>query len=92
MVGGERSRQVDLCPKDPGFPVDLYVTTDIRTMIDIWFAKVGWDAAIRAGHVEVIGERHLRKRLGAWLLLSPITLGHDAAAQSTTMGRPPVAA
>ena len=22
---------IDLCPKDPGFPVDLYVTTDIRT-------------------------------------------------------------
>jgi len=22
---------IDLCPKDPGFPADLYVTTDIRT-------------------------------------------------------------
>jgi HxlR-like helix-turn-helix len=28
-------RSVDLCPSDPGFPVDLYLTTDIRTMIGI---------------------------------------------------------
>ena len=83
--------QVDLCPKDPGFPVDLYITTDIRTMIAIWFGTLAWDAGVRSGRVEVIGERQLRERLGSWFLLSPIRLGDDATAQRTTIG-PPVAA
>lgn len=65
---------VDLCPKDPGFPVDLFVTTDIRTMIDIWFGKRTWDAAVGSGRVEVTGPRELRDRIKFWLLLSPIRL------------------
>jgi DNA-binding HxlR family transcriptional regulator len=75
---------VDLCPHDPGFPVDLYVTTDIRTMIAIWFGRLPWDAAVRSGRVEVIGERQLRERLRFWLLLSPIQVTAKIAAQSRT--------
>ena len=29
-------REVDLCWSDPGFEVNLYVTTDLRTMTSIW--------------------------------------------------------
>src|SRR5438874_3280959 len=83
--------QVDLCPKDPGFPVDLYVTTDIRTMIAIWFGKLAWDAAVRSGRVEVIGERQLRERLGSWFLLSPIRITDTPAAPRRTIV-PPLAA
>ena len=89
---------VDLCPKDPGFPVDLYVTTDIRTMIDIWFGKLGWDAGVRSGRVEVIGPRELRNRLRSWLLLSPIQVKrempaqHDSTAALTANTKQPVTA
>ena len=48
---------------DPGFPLDLYVTTDLRTMIAVWFGKLAWDAGVRSGKIEVIGPRELRKRL-----------------------------
>jgi len=76
---------VDLCPKDPGFPVDLYVATDIRTMIDIWFGKLAWNACVHLGRVEVVGERRLRERLGSWFLLSPIQVtGHPTARGTTT--------
>src|SRR5439155_4994992 len=75
---------VELCPHDPGFPVDLYVTTDIRTMIAIWFGRLAWDAALRSGRVEVIGERQLRERLGSWFLLSPIRVTDNVAAKSKT--------
>lgn len=61
---------VDLCPTDPGFPVDLYLTTDIRTMIAIWFGKLAWEVAVRSGRVEVIGLRQLRDCLRSWFLLS----------------------
>jgi DNA-binding HxlR family transcriptional regulator len=76
---------VDLCPQDPGFPVDLYLTTDILTMIDIWFGKLGWDAAVRSGRVEVIGPRDLRDRLRSWLLLSPIQVKRAMPAQPDSM-------
>ena len=76
---------VDLCPQDPGFPVDLYVTTNIRTMIEIWFGKLGWDAGVRSGRVEVIGPRELRDRLRSWLLLSPIQVKREMPAQHDSM-------
>jgi DNA-binding HxlR family transcriptional regulator len=64
----------DLCPFDPGFPVDIYITTDIRTMIRIWFAKLSLEAAIRSDLMEVIGPKQLQARLSSWFLLSPINM------------------
>jgi hypothetical protein len=63
---------VDLCAFDPGFPVDLYVTTDMRTMVEFWFGRLTWGAAVRSDRVEVVGARQLRERLGSWFLLSPV--------------------
>jgi DNA-binding HxlR family transcriptional regulator len=78
---------VDLCPIDPGFPVDLYLTTDIRTMIAVWFGKLAWQAAVRAGRVEVIGPRALGERLDSWFLLSSIRVNGDEAGQANTTMR-----
>ncbi len=75
---------VDLCPTDPGFPVDIYITTDIRTMIAIWFGKLTLDAAVRADRVELIGPRQLRDRLRSWLLLSPVALKGGPSSDSRT--------
>ena len=65
---------VDLCPFDPGFPVDIYITTDIRTMIRIWFAKLSLEAAIRSDLMEIVGSKQLRVLLKSWFLLSPINM------------------
>ena len=65
---------VELCPFDPGFPVDIYITTDIRTMIHIWFARTSLDAAVRSDRMEIIGPRRLRDCLRSWFLLSPINM------------------
>jgi DNA-binding HxlR family transcriptional regulator len=83
---------VDLCPFDPGFPVDLYVTTDLRTMIAVWFGKLAWDAGVRLEKIEVIGPRQLRERLRSWFLLSPIAMkSHAVPRIQSTMPPPPVA-
>ncbi len=74
---------VDLCAVDPGFPVDLSVTTDMRTMVTIWFGRLTWDNGVRSGKVEVTGPSKLRNRLRQWFLLSPIAAGQ---------GRVPMAA
>jgi hypothetical protein len=65
---------VDLCATDPGYPVDLYITTDMRTMILVWFGKLSLDAAVRSDRMEIAGPRALRDRLGRWFLFSPITM------------------
>jgi hypothetical protein len=65
--------------------VDLYITTDIRTMIAIWFGKLAWDAGVRSGRVEVTGPRPLRERLRSWFLLSAIRVTSDVATQSPAM-------
>ena len=65
---------VDLCPTDPGFPVDVYITTDIRTMVHVWVGKLALSKAISSERMEVSGPRALRDRLGAWFLYSPINM------------------
>ncbi len=40
----EPGQETDLCSVDPGFDVDLYVTTDLRTMTEVW---MGYKSAAR---------------------------------------------
>jgi DNA-binding HxlR family transcriptional regulator len=63
---------VDLCPKDPGFEVDLYVVTDLQTMVDIWVGVLPLSGAIDAERLHLEGARSLRQALRGWLLLSPL--------------------
>lgn len=79
---------VDLCPTDPGFPVDIYITTDIRTMIRIWFAKLTLEEAVQSDRVQIDGSRELRSRLRSWLLLSPINMNASQAQPSAKRARP----
>lgn len=65
---------VDLCPTNPGFPIDVYITTDIRTMVHVWVGKLALSKAISSERIEVIGPRQLRDRLGSWFLYSPINM------------------
>ncbi len=62
----------DLCLTDPGHEVDLYVTTDLRTMTAIWVGDLTLEAAIAAGTLEALGPIELRGRLAAWLGLSKL--------------------
>ncbi len=62
---------VDLCSIDPGYDVDLYVSSDLRTMTAIW---MGWDTvrkAVSEGRVELVGDRQLASSMQRWLGLSP---------------------
>jgi DNA-binding HxlR family transcriptional regulator len=68
---------VDLCPKDPGFEVDLYLVTDLQTMARIWDGKLQLSAVID-GTLELSGPRALRQAFRSWLLLSPFARGEAA--------------
>ena len=66
----EPGSDVDLCLADPGFDVDLYVTTDLRTMTEIWLGFTTIAAAAEAGRLVLTGDRQLAADLRAWLKLS----------------------
>jgi DNA-binding HxlR family transcriptional regulator len=65
---------VDLCLKDPGFEVDLYVTTDLQTMAEIWVGALGLTAAINAERLQLLGAQSFRQAFRIWLLLSPLAV------------------
>lgn len=68
----EPEGQVDLCSVDPGFDVDLYVATDLRTMTAIWMGLT--TVAKEAGKVDLTGSRPLARRMQTWLGLSPFAV------------------
>jgi DNA-binding HxlR family transcriptional regulator len=62
---------VDLCSVDPGFDVDLYVNTDLRTMTAIWMGLATVRDAVADGKLKLTGDRALANHMQAWLGLSP---------------------
>ncbi len=66
----EPSEQVDLCLIDPGFDVDLYVSTDLQSMTEIWLGYRTIDQASDNGRLLLTGSSKLAADLRSWLKLS----------------------
>jgi hypothetical protein len=60
---------VDLCWSDPGFEVDLYVSTDLRTMTAIWMGLTTVDR--ERDNIDLTGNRVIASSMQTWLGLSP---------------------
>ncbi len=68
----EAGKEVDLCSVDPGFEVDLYLSTNLRTMTEIWMGYISIARARDQGKLLVTGSRELERAIGSWLALSPL--------------------
>lgn len=68
----EPQGDVDLCWADPGFDVDLYVSTDLRTMTAIWMGLT--TVAKEREQIEFTGNRKIAESMQAWLGLSPFAV------------------
>ncbi len=66
----EPDEGVDLCSLDPGFDVDLYLSTDLRTMTEIWMGIISVARAKDQGRLTITGDRKLETSLASWLTLS----------------------
>lgn len=62
---------VDLCGFDPGFEVDLLVTSSLRSMTAIWMGLTVVRQEIEAGHLELDGDPAIARAMQQWLGLSP---------------------
>jgi DNA-binding HxlR family transcriptional regulator len=62
---------IDLCSVDPGFDVDLYLVTNLRTLTEIWMGYTTVARAKKDESLVVTGNRQLEADLQNWLGLSP---------------------
>lgn len=70
----EPGEEVDLCSVDPGFDVDLYVVTDLRTMTAIWMGLETVRHARDRRQLTLTGDPHLANQMQKWLGLSPFAV------------------
>lgn len=67
----EPGKGVDLCSVDPGFEVDLYVSTNLKTMTEMWMGYTPPARAAGDGRLTLTGSAQLKASFKSWLGLSP---------------------
>ncbi len=65
---------VDLCSVDPGFDVDLFSRSDLRTMTAIWMGLDTVSKAVADDRLMLIGDKEVAKKMQLWLGLSPFAV------------------
>ena len=63
--------EVDLCSVDPGYDVELYVHSSLRSMTSVWMGHSTLKAEIEAGNIELTGDKAIARSMHGWLGLSP---------------------
>lgn len=58
---------VDLCVNDPGKEVDIYFTTTVKTMVDVWMGWSSYRQAIAQDKLKLVGPRALINNVSAWM-------------------------
>lgn len=66
----------DLCSVDPGFDVDLFVQTDLRSMTAIWMGLDSVSQARDEDRLILVGDTAVASGMQGWLGLSPFS-GHE---------------
>jgi DNA-binding HxlR family transcriptional regulator len=58
---------IEACDKDPGKDVDVYFTTTVRAMTDIWMGKLTYRQAQKANIMSIIGHTYLVNNVTTWM-------------------------
>lgn len=62
-----RGDSVDVCLEDPGKEIDVYFTTDLRTMTEVWMGDRTYKSAISSKDLQIIGPAALTRNVTAWM-------------------------
>jgi hypothetical protein len=65
----------DLCLSDPGFHVDVIVSSDPKTLTAVWMGDLPLQDALRVGSIELEGSRQLVRSFPEWFGLHPLSSG-----------------
>ncbi|MCB1123807.1 MAG: helix-turn-helix transcriptional regulator, partial [Verrucomicrobiae bacterium] len=63
----KEEEEVDLCCDDPGLDVDVYVTADLRTLVEVHMGDCSLSSARDSGKVRVQGPPSLLRNISEWL-------------------------
>ena len=69
-IVAEPDGSADLCDFDPGYDVDVTVTSTLRTLTLVWRGDLRWNEALREGAVRLDGSRDACRGFPHWLKLS----------------------
>lgn len=59
--------ELDLCVKDPGKEVNVYFTSSVKTLADIWMGENSYKKAQNEGTMKIVGDKALTRNITSWL-------------------------
>lgn len=59
--------RAEVCIKDPAREIDVFFTTTVRAMADVWMGERSYKDAMRSGDLIVQGPPALTRNISAWL-------------------------
>ncbi len=59
--------EVDLCVNDPGKDIDVYITTTVKAMVDIWIGDSNYRKAAKLGLLTLVGKDFLTRDITSWM-------------------------
>jgi DNA-binding HxlR family transcriptional regulator len=71
LIAGEAG--TDICDKDPGKDVDVFFTTTVMTMADIWMGETTYRKAMNADKLSIVGPGVLVNNVSNWMSNSIFT-------------------
>ena len=57
----------DVCLKDPGKDVDIYFSSTVRVMADVWMGDKSYKEALKSSELTVVGPDNLTRNIRQWL-------------------------
>jgi DNA-binding HxlR family transcriptional regulator len=60
----------EVCLTHPGGDTDLHLSSDVRTLTNIWMGNTTWASALRSGNLRLAGHPELRRAFPHWLKLN----------------------
>ncbi|HXK56127.1 MAG: helix-turn-helix transcriptional regulator [Gammaproteobacteria bacterium] len=62
-----KGANVDTCLEDPGKEVDIYLTTDLRTMVNCWMGDESYRQVIADKRMTLVGPPALTRNVQSWI-------------------------
>ena len=62
-----RGGDIDLCVNDPGKDVDVYFTTTVKTIAEVWMGEITYKKAISNDGLKLVGPRALTNDVTTWM-------------------------
>ncbi|MBK9090705.1 MAG: transcriptional regulator [Holophagales bacterium] len=76
-----------VCTTDPGFEVDVTISSDVGTLYQVWLGRLPLNDALRSGRLQFAGPGALTRRMPTVLRLSPVA-GAVSSARAAMPGGP----